>query len=322
MQSIPESPKISVIVPIYNVERYLRLCLDSILTQTFTDFELLLINDGSSDGCPVICNEYAEKDARIRVFHKSNGGVASARNEGLDYAKGDWIMYIDGDDWIEPTYIEDLYKAAIKNNADIAICGFRFAFENGRYVTEHPALWDNNRQTSLHRYISSIWTTVWGSIHKSSLYSTNGIRSPKDITYCEDFHLMVRLCYFADKVISIDRPLYNYRQRSASIMHTLNKKAWRDELSAYKEIIDFFRTQGEMETYITPMSWRTLKASQDMTLDSSRFEEFKSYNPDKKKHIWDCPFIGFKIKVLAFLITHGCEPIAKIITHLRKLLRR
>lgn len=99
MQSIPESPKISVIVPIYNVERYLRLCLDSILTQTFTDFELLLINDGSSDGCPVICNEYAEKDARIRVFHKSNGGVASARNEGLDYAKGDWIMYIDGDDW-------------------------------------------------------------------------------------------------------------------------------------------------------------------------------------------------------------------------------
>ena len=103
-------------------------------------------------------------------------------------------------------------------------------------------------------------------------------------------------------------------------MHSLNNKTWRDELTAYKEIIDFFRNQGELEKYIKAMSWRTLKAGQEMTLNSSRFEDFKNYNPDKKNHIWDCPFIGFKIKMLSWLITHNCKPIAFIIIRLRKLL--
>lgn len=316
-----ESPQISIIIPIYNVERYLRQCIDSILAQTFTDFELLLIDDGSPDGCPAICDEYAGKDARIRVFHKQNGGVTSARNKGLDNANGNWIIYIDGDDWIEPTYVEELYNAAINNEADITICGFRFVYEDGSSIIEHPTIWDDNKQASLNRYIASIWTTACGSIQKSSLYKDNSIRSPKNITFCEDFHLMVRLCYFANKVISIDSPLYNYRQRSSSIVHSLNDKTWRDELSTYLEIIDFFRNQGELETYKKVMSWRTLKTSNGMTLDLSRFEEFKKYNPDKKDYIWDCPFIEFKLKILAWLITHNCEPIARMIIRLRELLR-
>ena len=317
-----ENIAVSVIVPIYKIERYLHQCIDSILEQTFTDFELLLIDDGSQDRCPAICDEYAEKDERIRVFHKPNGGLTSARNCGLDNAKGEWIMHIDGDDWVAPTYIEELYNAAIKNDADIAICGFRFAYEDGSSVIEHPTIWDDDKSVSLNRYISSVWTTAWGSIHKSCLYHNNDVRSPKNITYCEDFHLMARLCYFADKVISIDSPLYNYRQQLSSIMHSLNDKTWRDELTAYKEIIDFFRNQGELEKYIKAMSWRTLKATQEMTLDTSRFEDFKNYNPDKKNYIWDCPFIGFKIKMLSWLITHDCTLIASIIIRLRKFLGR
>lgn len=314
--------KISIIVPIHKIERYLRQCIDSILAQTFTDFELLLIDDGSPDECPAICDEYAKKDARIRVFHKPNGGLTSARNCGLDNAKGEWIMHIDGDDWVAPTYIEELYNAAIKNDADIAICGFRFAYEDGRYIEEHPTLWDNNKSASLNRYIASTWTTAWGSIHKSSLYKDNNIRSPKNITFCEDFHLMVRLCYFADKVVSIDRPLYNYRQQSSSIMHNIDERTWMSARIVYKEIIDFFRKYGEIETYKKTLSWRTINAVKNITLDSSRFEEFNNYNPDKKKYIWDCPYIGFKIKVLAWLITHDCEPIAIIIIWLRNFLGR
>lgn len=105
-------------------------------------------------------------------------------------------------------------------------------------------------------------------------------------------------------------------------MHSLNDKTWRDELTVYKEIIDFFRNQGELEKYIKTMSWRTLKAGQDMTLTPSRFEEFKNYNPEKKNYIWNCPFIGFKIKMLSWLITHGCTFITSIIISLRKLLGR
>lgn len=318
-----ENITVSVIVPIYKIERYLHQCIDSILEQTFTDFELLLIDDGSQDRCPAICDEYAEKDERIRVFHKPNGGLTSARNCGLDNAKGEWIMHIDGDDWIGPTYIEELYNAAIKNDADIAICGFYFAYEDGRLVREHPTLWDNNKAASLHLYISSVWTTTWGSIHKSSLYKDNGVRSPKNINFCEDFHLMTRLCYFANKIVSIDRPLIYYRQHSTSYMHaTAFKKIQKEELIVYKEILEFYRSQGKLEICKKAIMWRTIHAIRDMILDPSLFEEFKKCSPDKKKHIWDCPYIGLKQKVLAWLITHHCESIAKAIIHLLKLLRR
>ena len=324
MKSMNKSPKISIIVPIYKIERYLHQCIDSILEQTFTDFELLLIDDGSQDRCPAICDEYAEKDERIRVFHKPNGGLTSARNCGLDNAKGEWIMHIDGDDWIEPTYIEELYNAAIKNDADIAICGFRFVFEECRYLEEyHPTIWDNNKSASLNRYIASKWTTAWGSIHKSSLYKDNGVRSPNNITFCEDFHLMVRLCHFAKKVVSIDRPLLNYRQQPSSIVHSTSfEKIQRDELTTYTEIIEFFRNQGVFNIYSKSISWRIINALRNMILDSSRFEEFKQHYPDKKKHIWGCPFINFKLRVLAWLITHNCESTAKAIIRLRKFLGR
>ena len=278
-----ENITVSVIVPIYKIERYLHQCIDSILEQTFTDFELLLIDDGSQDRCPAICDEYAEKDERIRVFHKLNGGLTSARNYGLDNAKGDWIMHIDGDDWVEPTYIEELYNAAIKNDADIAICGFRFAYEDGKFITEHPTLWDNNKSASLNRYIASTWTTAWGSIHKSSLYKDNNIRSPKNITFCEDFHLIIRLCHFAKKVVSIDRPLLNYRQQPSSIVHSTSfEKLQRDELTAYTEILEFFRNQGVFEIYQKSISWRIINALRYMILEPPYFEEFKQHYPDKK----------------------------------------
>ena len=110
-----ENPKITVIVPVYNTEKYLRRCVDSILAQTFTDFELLLVNDGSTDGSGAICDEYAQKDSRVRVFHKENGGVSSARNIGIDNAQGDWITFIDSDDRIEQRHLYLLYEARTEN---------------------------------------------------------------------------------------------------------------------------------------------------------------------------------------------------------------
>lgn len=313
-----DSPKVSVIVPVYNAEKYLKRCVDSILAQTFRDFELLLINDGSADSSGATCDEYAWSDKRVRAIHKDNGGVSSSRNIGLKQSRGEWICYIDGDDWVEPTYIEELYNVAVDREADIVLCGFNFAYEGGRFSIQHPIEWDKDKTASLNRYISSVWTTLWGNIHKKDLY-LNGLKCPENLSYCEDFHLMIRLCYYAKSIVSIDCPLYNYRQQTSSILHTQNEKTWRDEMNAYRDILDFFNNRGG---YKKAMAWRTLKAAQDMTLDSSRFEEFKEYNPDKKHHIWDCPFIGYKIKVLSWLITHGCESMAAAITNVRRMLGR
>ena len=117
-----DGERISVIVPVYKVEPYLRKCLDSIVNQTYRNLEIILVDDGSPDNCGRICDEYAERDKRIRVIHQKNGGVSSARNEGLKIASGDWIGWVDSDDWIEPDMFEYLLENAKKSKADIAVC--------------------------------------------------------------------------------------------------------------------------------------------------------------------------------------------------------
>lgn len=132
-------PKISVIVPVYNAEKYLHRCVDSILAQTFTDFELLLINDGSKDSSGVICDEYAAKDPRVRVFHKENGGVSSARNLGLDNAKGEWVVFMDSDDfWCDNTALEQLHINAVEYNVDIIRGEYKAVDSEGNLLFERP----------------------------------------------------------------------------------------------------------------------------------------------------------------------------------------
>ena len=116
------NPQISVIVPIYNVEKYLAKCIDSIINQTLTNIEIILVNDGSTDNSRKIIDKYDKKDSRIKVIHKKNGGQGSARNAGLDIAKGEYIGFVDSDDWIDSNMYENLYNAAISNNADIVVC--------------------------------------------------------------------------------------------------------------------------------------------------------------------------------------------------------
>jgi glycosyltransferase involved in cell wall biosynthesis len=118
-------PEISIIVPVYQVEKYLNECIDSILAQTFTDFELILVDDGSPDNCPALCDAAAKRDSRVRVIHKQNGGVSTARNAGLDAAQGNWIAFVDSDDTVEPEYLEKMHKAALETGADFAICSRR-----------------------------------------------------------------------------------------------------------------------------------------------------------------------------------------------------
>lgn len=137
--------KISIIVPVYKVENYIRRCVDSILAQTFTDFELILVDDGSPDNCGKICEEYAKKDERIVVIHKENGGLSDARNAGIDWSlktsNSRWITFIDSDDWIHPNYLEFLYRAAKNTNCKISICGYNEIREgNGNCVSKSPLL--------------------------------------------------------------------------------------------------------------------------------------------------------------------------------------
>lgn len=314
-------PKVSIIVPIYNIEQYLQKCVDSILKQTYKDFELLLVDDGSKDSCGTICDEYAAKDSRVRVFHKENGGLCSSRNYGLKHATGDWVCHIDGDDWVSPDYLEKLLNKAKADSADIATCDFYFAFadKNIEYTTYS---WPKQGINALAEYIATTWTTIWGSLQKRSLYTENNFRSPENISYCEDFHLMTRLVSKARQVSKVDEPLYFYRQQPGSIMHNLSEKTMYDEIWAYTDTIEYFKRKGVYEKLKCPMAWRTLKATQELALDPNTFSKFKAINPDKSSFIWDCPFINSKLKFMMWCLTHRLQFVTKAITKTRKLLAR
>ncbi len=311
-------PKISVIIPVYNTEKYLRRCIDSVLAQTYQDFELLLIDDGSKDSSGAICDEYAEKDTRVKVFHKENGGVSSSRNVGLEHARGEWITFVDADDWIAYDMLRQMLERADAKGADVVLGDFAFSFSKGD-VIYMIAEWDNNKTASLNRYITSVWTCLCGGIHKRSLYEEYQLKSPQGVTYCEDFHLIVRLCYYARKVVNIHQPFYYYRQQGGSVTHNLNKRTERDEQWVYQDIIRFFKEWGVYDDYRKSMCWRMLKATQELVLDKSTWKTFQEMVPEKKHYIWDCPYINRKLKMNMWCLTHHLSWISLMMLNLRKL---
>lgn len=181
------TPTVTIIIPVYNVEKYLRECIQSVLVQTLSDFELLLINDGSTDNSGKICNEYALQDVRIQVFHKKNEGVSSARNYGLDYAKGKWVAFIDSDDWVEATYLEHLLQG--NDAVEYRVAGFvdytRKAKKNN--VLNEELFSGEHIQKYYKKYIDTFTVfAVWGKLYVLNIINTHAIRFDTRLSYGED----------------------------------------------------------------------------------------------------------------------------------------
>ena len=201
-------PIISIIVPIYNVEQYLHRCVDSILAQTFTDWELLLIDDGSPDRSGEICDEYAKKDTRIRVFHKENGGVSSARQRGLDESVGEYTIHADPDDWVEPTMLEELYQKAKDDNADMVICDYytNEGFQQN-YIKQQPTKLDTN--VVLYELFQQLHGSCCNKLVSRACYSGKA-NFPKDINCCEDLIWCIQVLKCKPKISYLNKAYYHY----------------------------------------------------------------------------------------------------------------
>lgn len=216
--------KLSIIVPIYNVEPYLRRCIDSILAQTFTDFELILVDDGSPDNCPSICDEYAAKDPRIVVIHKENGGISDARNAGIDIAKGEYIGFVDSDDWIDQRMYEELIQISTKENVDIVCCAISNCFSNNE-IKVWPELDQDvvyNRDDIIsHLYPDIrriICLPIWNKVFKKELFKT--LRFPTNLMY-EDEYIMLEYLNNCNMVYVCHKAFYNYTcDRQGSLLHS------------------------------------------------------------------------------------------------------
>lgn len=209
---------ISVIVPIYGVEAYLDRCIRSIVEQTYGNLEIILVDDGSPDNCPAMCDAWAEKDRRIRVIHKENGGLSDARNAGLAVASGEYISFIDSDDWIESTFYEALLGAMQRTGAEVAACATNFVAENGEVLrirqTEPGSV---GKLEALRRLVmeDGVYQTVWNMLYRREVM--DGILFEKS-RYNEDEFWTYRVLDRVECLATVEEPLYNYLQRSTSII--------------------------------------------------------------------------------------------------------
>lgn len=214
-------PLISIIVPIYKVEDFLDKCVNSILNQSYKNIEVILVDDGSPDSCGSICDNWAKSDNRVTVIHKKNGGLSDARNVAIDIMKGDYVTFIDSDDYVLPDYLEKLYNALNSTSSDIAICNFSFNYQNRNEIV--PAF-DTNYPVKVQEmkeglkdllYQNHMETSAWGKLYRSKLF--DGIRYPVGRLF-EDISTTYKTFLKSDRIVNISDPLYVYLIRDSSIM--------------------------------------------------------------------------------------------------------
>ena len=225
-----QTPTISIIIPVYKVERYLSKCLDSIISQTFADWECILIDDGSPDNSGTICDKYAQKDGRFVVIHKENSGVSAARNDGLKVAKGKWISFVDSDDWIDNITYENVLKAAEENNADLVQWGIVLE-KDGKILRNNfcmDGVIDGNELVNFFEP-----STCHKLFLKRIIYDKN-IFFPNGLTLSEDRYFSFMYYLNASRVLGIKECYYHYRIYSGSSTHKMSEKNIQDEVEVIK----------------------------------------------------------------------------------------
>ena len=242
---------ISVIVPVYRVEKYLPACIDSILNQTFTDFELILVDDGSPDRCPEICDETAKRDARVRVIHQANAGLSAARNAGIEIAHGEWLGFVDSDDYIAPQFYEKLYQTAQRTDADCVMCSVQNVDESGKLIDSALMRVADEVKTGrevlrkIGRDDVTPYLTAWNKLYRRKLFNT--LRYPAG-RQNEDVFVFAELFCQVQRAVCVAEPLYFYRKRIGSIMNSVVTLRNLDEMWAYVNCFEHLQQDDEEST--------------------------------------------------------------------------
>ena len=244
--------EISIIVPIYNVKEYLSQCLDSILRQTYQNFELLLVNDGSTDGSKEIAEIYAQKyPDKIRLFHQKNQGLSAARNCGLEKARGKYVVFVDSDDTISERMAEELYNRAESLDSDLVMCAFHSVDEQGNEIRQiHETCIEKDKISCLeeNKKILLCQNAAWNKLYRRSVIEQYGLRFTPGVWY-EDIRFTKKFMLHAKNIVYCDEILYDYLVRPGSIMNSMGDERNVQILDAIREVADYYKEKGLDESY-------------------------------------------------------------------------
>ena len=292
--SIMNAPRISVIIPVYNVERYIHRCIKSLQAQTFYDFEILLIDDGSSDQSGLICDEYAKEDRRIRVIHKKNEGVSRARQLGIDLSKGEYTIHVDSDDWVESKMLEGLYRTAKEQNADMVICDYYYndAYAQKKHIQSPSAL---DHLTVLKEILQlKLHGSCGNKLVRLECYKRFSVRFPVDINYSEDLIANVELLLHPLRVYYIPKAYYHYCINPASITNNYTIQTYCQRKKAYFKLEEILPVELEC-------SLKNLAISIKMEAFSNGLmskKEFQSFAPMSMCEILSSSYLSIVRKII------------------------
>lgn len=258
-------PVVSIIIPVYNTVKYLSRCLNSVLVQTFADFECLVIDDGSVDNSGKICDDYAIKDSRIKVVHQEGKGVSFARNTALDMATGQWIVFVDSDDWIEQNLLEVAIKTAHEHSADIV--QWNYIAEGGRPVASSEIFEDGYMEINSKTRFPWGFAMVWSRMYLKDLLDKYKIRFSTELIFAEDGPFTFNSVAVAHSIWCIKRNLYHYVCRSESSSHTLSKEQILSKISAAKLIEETLKKLNKSNQFKTAIFQKKVGARNSLLFD-------------------------------------------------------
>lgn len=316
MPNSDNSILISVIIPVYNAQKYIRGCVESVLRQDYPSFEILLIDDGATDKSGVICDELSYTDDRIRVFHKKNGGSSSARNLGLKNAKGEWITFLDADDKLTKDALSSLLSLT-DENIDFVIGDFDYTLHG--IITEYSHPDSFKREEFIKNFISSDWVIIWGSLIKRELFSKNDICFPESINFSEDFLTITKVLNEAKNIVHLNKVVYHYnRDNENSVTHNSTERD-AHQRKAFLLCLNHLSSLKDFELFEEGICWKLLQAEQSIVLNRHKVNEFARSYPRKSKYIFSCPYISRKMKLMMWCILNNQSWLVKaIITLMRR----
>ena len=305
-------PFLSIILPVYNGSKFVGKCIDSILGNTYTDFELIIVDDGSTDATAEICDRYAARDKRVVVYHNTNHGVSYSRNFGIDHANGTWVGFVDADDWLAGDAFSTIATNTQNDKTDVVCYGFLSVTKDNETAVRLPSVVGGKfsfmREQMLHG-----WTVVWDTFFRKDFLERHALRFKEGITIGEDFEFLFRAFYYAKDIVVIDKPLYYYnRMNEDSALHKMTVKHYDEIIEANLLVAQFFKENGILDEFREIVAWKVLRAKQDYVLDVATHDKFLAIYPECHKYILSCPTINNKIKLMMWFLTHRMGWVTKL----------